>query len=133
MGGLPEYCGWLELCFDEVARNCVRKKLRTISSRQFLEKKIKSTHGFTYKEKVRPLLAYGLGSIQLNEVEKRMMKDGSLEKLSTNLGNLNKMRGEAAHTFTADSTTNFPAPSLTIANFEQTEPIVQKLWRFVCQ
>ena len=36
-----EYCGWLELSFDEIARNCVRRKLRTIAARKILEDKIR--------------------------------------------------------------------------------------------
>ena len=128
-----EYCGWLEESFDEVARNCVRRKLKTVAKREVLEKRIDNTHGFKYKESIRPLLAIGLGTIRLLDIERQLDKDGSLERLRSNLGSLNQMRKEAAHTFTSGRTSRFEAPSLIITNFEQTEPTIRKLWALVRQ
>lgn len=128
-----EYCGWLEESFDEVARNCVRTKFNTFAKREVLETRIKNTHGFVYKEKVRSLLAFGLGAIRLVEVERQLDKDGSLQRLKSNLGSLNQMRKEAAHTFTSGRTSRFDAPSLIITNFEQTEPTLRRLWALVRQ
>ncbi len=128
-----EYCGWLEITFDEIARNCVRRKLRTFSARDVLESKITSTHGFTYKDNFRPLLAYGLGAIKLKKVETKLNKNGDLDTLKSNLGAMNKMRREAAHTFTSGRTSRFDAPSTTIANFNRTGPVLQTLWNYVCE
>ncbi len=126
-----EYCGWLELTFDEITRNCVRGKLRTISARKLLEDKITATHGFTYRDNFRPLLAYGLGVIKLKKVESRLNRNGDLATLKSNLGSLNKMRREAAHTYTSGRTSRFDAPSTIIANFGSTKPVLVKLWSFV--
>lgn len=126
-----EYCGWLEEAFDEIARNCVRKKLRTKVSRNVLERRIRETHGFIYKQNIQPLLAFGVGTIRLIEIEKKLNRNGSLDKLKSELGSLNEMRKEAAHTFTSGRTSRFQAPSLVIANFKQTEPIVKRLWTLV--
>lgn len=128
-----EYCGWLELTFDEIARNCVRRKLRTYSDRKVLEDKISRTHGFTYKENVRPLLAYGLGAIKLKRVESKLNKKGELDTLKSNLTTMNKKRNEAAHTYTSRRTLRFDAPSIIVTNFRKTEPVLRKLWQCVCQ
>lgn len=127
-----EYSGWLELSFDEIARNCVRRKLRTVAAREILEQRIKKTHGFTYNNNVRPLLAIALGTIKLQNIERKMNKNGDLDALRTNLGNINLMRNEAAHTFTSGRTSRFDAPSAIIADFKRTEPILQKYWKIVC-
>lgn len=126
-----EYCGWLELAFDEIARNCVRHKLRTTASRKDLEHQIDRTHGFTYKQNIAPLLAYGLGTIKLIEVERKLKATGELQALTSHLGTMNQSRREAAHTFTSGRTSRFDAPSTTIASLNKIEPILQKLWVLV--
>jgi len=128
-----EYCGWLELTFDEIARNCVRRKLRTFAARKVLEDKITTTHGFTYKDNVRPLLIYGLGAIKLKRIEAKLNRNGDLTRLKSNLGNMNKARREAAHTFTSGRTSRFDAPSATISNFRSTGPVLLKFWQLVCE
>ena len=127
-----EYCGWLELTFDEIARNCVRQKLRTVASRKVLEDQICRTHGFTYKKNVVPLLVYGLGSVQFLKVERKLAANGELQTLQSHLGTINKSRGEAAHTFTSGRTSRFDAPSTTLANLNTIEPTLKKLWELVC-
>lgn len=126
-----EYCGWLEESIDDIARNCVRRTLRTRRSRDLLEQKIKTTHGFLYLEHVRPLMAYALGTVRLLELEKDLAKDGSLDILKTNLSNMHQSRGRAAHTFTRGATSSYDAPSNAINNFEQTSPILLEMWNLV--
>lgn len=128
-----EYCGWLEATFDEIARNCVRRKLRTFTSRKILEDKISKTYGFTYETNVRPLLVYGLGSIRLLKVENKLNTGGDLDSLKSELGQMNVLRREAAHTFTSGRTSRFDAPSRIIANLNKTEPVLKDLWKYVCE
>lgn len=127
-----EYCGWLELTFDEIARNCVRRKLRTVASRKILETQIDRTHGFTYQHNVVPLLAYGLGTVKLLQVERKLEATGELQALKSHLGAINQSRREAAHTFTSGRTSRFDAPSKTIVSLNTIEPTLQKLWKLVC-
>ena len=124
-----ELSGWIEEGFDEIARNCVRRKRRTYKSRDVLENKIKATHGFAYSKHARELLAVALGTVRLLEVEKALEKDGSLTQLKAELGMLNKQRQSAAHTFTKGTTRMFDSPSVTLARFSRIEPILQRLWR----
>lgn len=126
-----EVCGWLEESFDEIAHNCVRAKLRTIDERKVLVQKIESTHGFDYKQNVRPLLAHAVGVIKLLDIEKKMDSDGSLALLKSTIGTLKPIRRDAAHTSIAGTTTSYPAPSLALQRFETCLPLVQKLWLLV--
>ncbi len=122
-----EYCGWIEEAFDEVARTCVRGKLKTSASREILEDRIGRTHGFTYAASVRPLLSVALGTIKLRALELKLSRSPDLDRLKTNLGNLNAMRKEAAHTHTSGRTQSFQSPSVIIANLNQTEPVLKRI------
>ena len=126
--GVLELCGWIEEGFDEIARNFVRRKLRTSRAPDILEKKIRHTHGFTYKAHSRELLAVALGTVRLLEIEKILDRDGSLSLLKSELGNLNNQRKSAAHTFIQGATSTFDSPSVTINRFHKVKPIFQKLW-----
>lgn len=129
--GVLELSGWVEESFDEIARNGVRQRLRTTRSRDVLERKITGTHGFTYKRHSRELLAVALGSIALLKIEKTLARDGSLEKLKSELGNLNSQRKTAAHTFVKGTTKSFDAPSVTLARYYRIKPVLLRLWKMV--
>ena len=124
-----ELSGWIEEGFDEIARNCVRRKRGTYKSRDVLEDKIKMTYGFTYSRHSRELLAVALGTVRLLEVEKRLDKDGSLTLLKSELLTLNDQRRSAAHTFTKGTTRLFDSPSVTLSRFLRVEPILRRLWK----
>lgn len=124
-----ELSGWVEEGFDEIARNCVRRKRRTYRSRDVLEDKIKATYGFTYLPQARELLAVAIGTVRLLEFEKALERDGSLTLLKSELGTLNRQRRSAAHTFTKGTTSTFDSPSVTLARFFRVEPVLQKLWQ----
>ena len=126
--GVLELSGWVEEGFDEIARSCVRSKLKTGKLPAVLERKIDKTYGFTYKENSRELLAVAFGTIKLLEVERDLNRDGSLLILRSELGALNKQRNAAAHTFTRGMTLQFDAPSVTIDRFHKVRPVLQRLW-----
>ena len=109
----------------------MRRNLRTIASRKIVEEKIKSTHGFTYDGHLQPLLCHTLGALRVLAIERELERDGSLSRLKGNLGLVKNARREAAHTFTSGTTSRFQAPSITRRQFEQTEPIVLRLWELV--
>lgn len=127
---LIEYCGWIEGAFDDIARNCVRSRLRSFASRRILEDKIKRTHGFTYNENTRPMLAVALGTIRLLEVERQLARHGRLEMLKSELSNLNQLRREAAHNFTS-ATHSYSTPSYFLDNHRRLEPVLQDLRNMV--
>ena len=80
-----ELCGWIEEGFDEIARNSVRRKLKTKASRSLLENKIKRTHGFEYDKHAQQLLGIALGTVKLSELEKKLEKEGRLTVLKVEL------------------------------------------------
>ncbi len=126
-----EVCGWLEEAFDEIAHNCVRKRLRTLERRKFLNDKIKATYGFEYNTKARPLITHAIGVVKLLEIEKNLENDASLTVLKTTCSNLNKLRQDAAHTTIYGRKMTYPAPSVAIQEFEKCLPIVNRLWVLV--
>jgi len=128
-----EYCGWIEYALDEIARNSVRKRLRTVKSRKFLEDKIQATHGFVYKIKFRPLLGSAIGTERLNKVEREMNKMGELQILTSKLASINSQRKVAAHTYTVGRTQNFDAPDKIKQELQVLEPILQKYWKIVSE
>jgi len=128
-----EYCGWIEYALDEIARNSVRKKLRTKQSRKFLEDKISSTHGFVYKVKFRPMLGAAIGTEKLHKIERKMNKSGDLQILTSKLGSINLQRQVAAHTYTIGRTQNFHAPSTIKQDLQSLEPILQRYWKAVSE
>lgn len=128
---MMELCGWLEEAFDEIAHNCVRQRLRTLDRRKFLQEKIAATYGFEYKTKARPLISHAIGVVRLLEIEKILEQDASLTILKTTCANLNKIRQDAAHSTLAGRSMPYPAPSVSISNFEKCLPIILKLWQLV--
>lgn len=126
-----EVCGWLEESFDEIAHNCVRSRLRTLERRKFLEDKIKSTYGFEYNSKARPLISHAIGVVRLLEVEKQLEVNGSLTILKSACANLNKLRQDAAHRTLAGRIQIYPAPSVAAQQFNICLPIITKMWALV--
>jgi DNA-binding HxlR family transcriptional regulator len=126
-----EVCGWLEESFDEIAHNCVRRRLRTLESRKFLFEKIKSTHGFQYDLNIRPLISHAIGVVRLLQIEREIEDSGSLTVLKTTCSNLNIHRRDAAHRTLAGRQQQYPAPSVAIREFETCLPIVLQMWSLV--
>ncbi len=126
-----EYCGWLEETFDEITINCIREKQKTRVSRAVIHDKIKATVGFNYESSGRRLICAAIGVVKLLEIEHELEKKGELSLLKSNLGAMNKQRRRAAHTSTKGITQQYIAPSVTIQNFNVTEPILRKMWSLV--
>ena len=126
-----ELCGWIEEGFDEIARNCVRRKLRTKASRSLLENRIKRTHGFGYDRNAQQLLGFALGTVKLTELEKKLEKKARLTVLKAELSALRTQRNLAAHIYVRGTTSILDAPSVTLNRFEKINPILQDYWERV--
>ena len=126
-----ECCGWFEESFDEVALNCVRSKQRFTKDRKDIEYKIKTTYGFEYSSKFRPMLIFGLGICKVIEIEKEIDKNGDLTVFQGILSNLNKQRQVAAHTSTDGLTQSFPDPATMLSYYNRTLPIIRRFWELV--
>lgn len=126
--GVIELGGWVEESFDEIARQCVRRRLRTSRSRDVLEEKIRKTHGFKYEKHSREMLAVAMGAVRLLRIENQLDRDGSLALLKSELNSLYRQRNQAAHTYTRGTTVVFDSPSVTIERFRRMEPILRRLW-----
>lgn len=126
-----ELCGWLELCFDDIARNAVRHKLRTYQSRKILELQIERTYGFQYDRHFRPMLCHAMGIIEFKKFEKSFEKTGDLDRLKASLSSLKKKRNDAAHTFVRGATNTFDSPEVIIKEVKDLSPILTRMWDYV--
>ena len=128
---IVELCGWIEEGFDEIARNSVRRKLRTKASRRLLEKKIKRTHGFEYDSNAQQLIGFALGTVRLIELEKKLERKGRLTELKAQLSELHSQRNLATHNYIRGTTLTLQAPSTTLNRFEKIYPILEDYWERV--
>ena len=127
---LLEFCGWLEETIDEIAINCVRVTIPKASERKKLQENIDNTTGFSYKS-MRELLTHALGVKKYIEVEKRLNKDGSLERLQSKLASINRHRKDAAHRTVQGAMETYNSPNVTLDDFNYSLVIFQKLWVIV--
>lgn len=127
---LLEFCGWLEETIDEIAINCISATIPKAIDRQRLQDKIDHTTGFSYRS-MRELLTHALGVKKYNEVEKRLNKDGSLERLQSKLASLNKHRRDAAHRTVQGAMETYNSPNVILSDFNYSLVILQKLWTIV--
>lgn len=117
---LLELCGWLEGEFDRLVT--VAQDVRLNDPDWVKNNVLDRTHGFTYNEHFRPMLARLVGEIFVRRVEQRFetVAPGELERLKSMLGALWKQRCSFAH---ADMSANiasqqtFSAPSWSSNQF----------------
>lgn len=126
-----ELAGWLEMTFDTIARRCLGETSVSSGSYDYLEMKIKKTHGFTYEEHFKPLLVVALGVCKTYQIESELEQDGSLNSFVSQLNTLNTMRKKAAHTFVDGTTATFDAPSTTLDTLSKVEPVIKRIATFI--
>jgi hypothetical protein len=124
-----EFCGWVEMTIDDIARCAVRYSLPNEEDRKPLEKLIKDTSGFDYERNVTPLLLYAMGSKKFSALETKLRQEYVLErfKLILNSTDFKTMRNRAAHTFIDGTQRNYDAPSAVMGKLQQIAPILDRL------
>lgn len=129
-----EFCGWVEMTIDDIARCAVILSLPAETDRKPLEALIKSTSGFNYSTHVTPLLVSAIGSVRFSEIERKMRDEALLERFSSilNTAEFNRMRNQAAHTFNDGTQRNYDAPSSVLGKLQQIEPLMERM-RVLCR
>jgi hypothetical protein len=129
-----EFCGWVEMTIDDIAREAVRGSLPTEGDRRHLETLIKNISGFDYEQHVAPIFVASVGSVKFSAIEQTMMKDGILDrfKLILNSRDFKTMRNRAAHTFNDGVQRNFDAPSTVLGKLREIEPILDRIRQLCC-
>ncbi len=123
-----EFCGWLEMSFDIIARKSVCVSLPNETDQTYLTEKIEKNYGFTYKTHTAPLLVHAMGLVKFIDIEKTLEEEGKLGQLKTIINKpLKKNRDKAAHTFLDGTQRNYDAPSLIIGQLMQLIPIMDRL------
>lgn len=112
-----ELGGWIEACMDELA-HCYprRKRLRSISNKQYVNDVIDRNYGFSYKDNFRKIIKKVCGVVILEKVENRMNATRK-QALESALSLLYPERNEHAHQ-TISRSPQFTAPSVCISLFK---------------
>jgi len=129
-----EFCGWVEMTIDDIAREAVQVSLPTEADRKPLEALIKGTHGFDYSSHVSPLLISAIGSVRFSVIERTMEQEAVLERFKgiLNTAEFNRMRNRAAHTFNDGTQRNYDAPSSILGKLRQISPLMDRM-RELCR
>jgi hypothetical protein len=129
-----EFCGWVEMTIDDIARSAVSASLPTVGDRKPLEALIKATSGFDYSRNVTPLLVSALGSVRFSIVENTMKEEALLDMFKNTLNSTDfiRMRNCAAHTFNDGTQRNYDAPSSVLGKLQQIAPLMDRM-RMLCR
>lgn len=129
-----EFCGWVEMTIDDIARSAVSISLPSADDRKPLEEIIKSTSGFHYSRHVTPLLVTAVGSVRFSIVERTMKDEAKLERFGSVLNSADfvRMRHRAAHTFNDGTQRNYDAPSAILGKLQQIAPLMDRI-RELCR
>lgn len=113
-----ELCGWIEETLDDIVLRHSVRSLKDAQNKTFYKDEIVGcTYGMKYKKHIRPMLISLLGLIGVEALEKELEKTSQITLLKSNLGNLIRVRNEAAHTHLKGVTRTYNAPSRTIGDF----------------
>lgn len=124
---LLELCGWIEESMDNIVAVYAKKKLKLDSFKKLHVKIVDNNYGFKYKENFRPMIIQTIGIMQAEKLESQLNKSGKIDILSGQLGALNKLRNDAAHTFIKGTTKSYDAPSSIISRFQIIYPILVEI------
>lgn len=129
-----EFCGWVEMTIDDIARKAVHVSLPAEADRKPLENLIKNTSGFNYSSHVTPLLVSAIGSIRFSVIERTMEDEALLERFRSilNTSEFSRMRNRAAHTFNDGTQRNYDAPSSVLGKLQQIAPLMDRM-RELCR
>ena len=124
-----EYCGWIELTFDDIINRSLKEKLHTRKFKRILEKQvIGKTYGFQYEDHFRPMLISAVGLQRAEEIEVSLDQLGLTDTLKSELSTMKVYRNQAAHTWIQNTTQSFPTPTNIIQKFDAVYPILRKLY-----
>lgn len=124
-----EFCGWIEMTIDEIARSAVCITLPKLDDRKPLEQLIRNTSGFNYEKHVIPLLVTAIGSTRFSVIEKTLKDEAVLDQFKgiLNSNDFTTMRNRAAHTFNDGTQRNYDAPSAVIGKLRQVAPLFERI------
>ncbi|MCJ7637427.1 MAG: HEPN domain-containing protein [Nitrososphaeraceae archaeon] len=122
-----EYCGWIEDSVDDLALQYVKNNIKDKDKIKYYENRIKKIHSFDYIESIRPLLIMLVGLRRFELIEKKLNKNGDVDKLIGSLGYLLERRNKAAHKHTNNVIISFDAPSKILSDWKGVYDILKKM------
>ncbi len=124
-----EYCGWIELTFDDIINRALKNQLRSRDFKKILEKEIIGrTNGFQYDRHFRPMLISAVGLKRAESIELELKRSNDFNTLESELSSMKEFRNRAAHTWIQNTTRTFPAPSDLLRRFDLIYPILRQIY-----
>lgn len=121
-----ELCGWIEETLDDIVIKHGNRNLKTADNKTYCKDRIVSpNYGFQYNKNIRPMLISLLGLIEIEKFETELEKSAKITLLKSNLGNLKRVRNEAAHTHLKGVTRRYNAPSRTLDDFNRISDLLE--------
>jgi|GEM_PF-3076353 len=129
-----EFCGWVEMTIDDIARKAVCISLPEDHQRAPLEELIKKTSAFGYKNNITPIMVAAIGSVRFAAFEQTLRNEGVLSQIEgvINSAEFINMRNRAAHTFNDGTQRNYDAPSAILGRLDQVAPLLDRM-RALCR
>lgn len=120
-----EFCGWIEVSIDALAKDYLNSTILDSSLKGKVESFIDGQYGFDYNHNVLPIICSAIGASNWeNIIDVCPVKDFS--NFLTILGNYKKMRNSAAHTNVGVSVTmTYSSPSIVLNDYKIIRPAIQ--------
>lgn len=121
-----ELAGWIEECFDTIARSSIKSQVNSNRARSLVEREIKRISGLDYENHSVRLLSAAFGAGKLAKIENELASDSRLQLFTSQLDNVRKARNSLSHTYTK-ATQIIDAPDVTINRFNIIVAIFQDI------
>lgn len=125
-----EFCGWIEVSFDEIWKQYVNRVISNDKIKEYLIKTIDDNYGFEYTRNIQKTFCTIIGGKNwqtlLTQLENNRL--GSSSDLKSILNDFSKRRNSFAHTTIGlPITCTYDSPSIAINNYNKLRPILMQI------
>lgn len=117
---LIEFSGWIEQSMDQILYDYLDSHICETYMIKYIKGQIEKNYGFNYKNNILRILSITIGSYNLENVLDKI----DIDMFKTLLDKYSNKRNNAAHTYTAGTTTTYDAPSVILNDFKCIKPII---------
>ena len=124
--GVIEGCGWIEVAMDSMVTTYVKKNLRTSKFQRKTNEILKRNYGFRYDTNFLKMMCNIVGMREMERIEKRLNRNGDIDRLTAKLDTIKIHRDDASHTF-IDVTKTYPSPGTIKLLIAEIFPILKNI------
>lgn len=119
-----EFCGWIEVSIDTLAKDYLNNSILDHSLKGKVESFINGHYGFNYEKNILPIICSAIGASNWeNIIDACSVRD--FNNFLTVLGNYKRMRDSAAHTNVVIGVTKtFFSPSVVLNDLKKISPAI---------